>query len=368
MKAVSQRFKDSIPRPHRLETQVTAQVPGGDQIVLDITSCSISASGGTGTRKKAEIFIPAVDNKDIFELVSAPGTIFNIGHGFRYSSQSVELVDLFTGEATTGTSPLEDGSVQLSLTDRYNRVERSRFLYPRNPPAGKRAKTVADLMVDALGSVPEDVTTFGGSHTGSSTWERDRSQAIKDLCTDGGLEAYVDSDGAYGTVVVRKAPELDPNNVVAIIRSGDGGTLKAGSRSRPLDRLYNTVVVTPSDETQTWSAQVADITDPNHPRHPNKIGTVPYFWSSPTAGSASSAMAAAKSILARVLGPVDWSLQVDAVGDPSLEPGDVIQVVKSGPVGQSLSATHIIDGWTLDCITGGMTFDTRSTLDSVEEV
>src|SRR5690606_1222687 len=75
-------------------------------------------------------------------------------------------------------------------------------------------------------------------------------------------------------------------------------------------RLYNGVVVTPQDgdgsgtggaSTQTWSPVAVWISDPEHPRHPDKIGRRPAFYSSPTIANASAAYAAGDSLLKRYI-------------------------------------------------------------------
>lgn len=366
MREVSQQFLDTVSLPHRVVTTVTCTPPGGNPVSLEIDTCSITATSGTGKRKSAEVVFAPVENFDLYELVATPGSLFNIAHGFRYSAASSELIPLLDGEAASGASPLEDGSVSMSLVDLYTVVERSRFLNPYAPPAGLRAQTIADTMADALGPLPESVTTDGGSALGTSVWDRDRTQTITDLATDGGLEAYVDSNGERGLIVVRAAPTIDPKNAVWTIRSGDGGTMISGSRERPLDRLYNTVVVVPQDDTQTWPRQISPITNPNHPRYPGKIGVVPYFWSSPSITTATAAKRAGDAILTQIQGTSE-TIRLTAVANAALEPGDVVTIVKSGPVGQRAGATNMIDSWVLDCVTGSMELDTKSSVFDQEE-
>lgn len=364
MISVTSRFLNTVAVPHRVATVVTVQPPGEDAITLKFKACTVSAQSGTGIRRKCDLVLDPIRGFNLYDLVSIPGSIFHVDHGFVYSATQQELIPVFDGEASTEASPLESGGVSLSLWDRWARVERSRFTNPFTPPADTRAGAIGDLITDATGPLPTDLTTSGGSIAGTTTWDQDRAQAIKDIATDGGLEAYVDSDT---TVVVRPTPTLDPSLAVWTVRSNDGGTLKGGTRERPLDRMYNTVVVKPSDDTQTWDRQVVAVTNPNHPRYPGKIGTVPFFWSSPTITSAAQALAAGQAILSRVLGTTE-KMSVTAVANPALEPGDVINVANSGPVELAYAGTNIIDSFTLDCVTGSMDMDTRSSdVGEVEE-
>lgn len=357
MRAVSQEFLDTVNKPHKVITKVTIKVPNGSTKTLKFESGSVSAQSGAGNRRTATLELPAVSGLNLYDLVSTPGSIFKITHGFQYNAGQSELIPIFDGEATSGSSSLEDGSVSLSLTDRWTRVERCRFLSPISPPGGYRSIIAGNLITQATGTLPTNLTDKGGSSLGLGTFDRDRAQAVKDLCTDGGFEAYIDCDS---TIVTRPVPTLDPSLSVWTVRSGEGGTFKSGSRVRPFDRLYNTVVVSPSDDKQVWSRVIVMISDPSHPRHPDKIGIVPYFWSSPTIPDPGSASKSANAILSRILG-VTETVSTEAISNPALEPGDIITLLKGGrQPGQSFTASHIIDTMSVDLVTGGMTLNTRS--------
>ena len=129
-----------------------------------------------------------------------------------------------------------------------------------------------------------------------------------------------------------------------------------------MDRLYNTVVVRPSttDGSQTWTQQVVQITDTTNPRHPDKIGVVPYFWSSPTIQNAGQAITAAYTILFRVLGTTE-TLDLGLISNPALDGNDVIRVI-TPQVNQDPADIfqHFVDTFTLDLVTGSMSLGTRS--------
>jgi hypothetical protein len=73
--------------------------------------------------------------------------------------------------------------------------------------------------------------------------------------------------------VIRNMPAIT-DSPAWLIKTGSGGTLKTLTRSRPLDRLYNTVVLTPAtaDSAQGWTQVVAQITDTGNARHPTGSG------------------------------------------------------------------------------------------------
>ena len=235
---------------------------------------------------------------------------------------------------------------------------------PYSPATGLRSSLIATVVAAAVPGVTVSAQATGGTATAGLTWERDRGQFISDIARDGSLDAAFDGAGVF---VVRTEPIIEPTTaIVATFKSGPSANIITATRERPFDRLYNTVVVIPVDETQTWPRQVVTLSDPNHPRYSGKIGVVPYFYASPTLSTASAAMSAAITILQRVLGTTE-TVRLGAIGSPALEVGDAVVVVKSATqTDPGFSAIHLIDGYTLDLVSGAMELDTRSS--SIAEV
>ena len=189
----------------------------------------------------------------------------------------------------------------------------------------------------------------------TQTWTS-RADLIAQLAVDGGLEVFFTPDGNF-----RIRNEAQPTDApVWAIKPGEGGTLKALARNRPLDKLYNTVIVQPSslDGAQTWAPQTVAITDPTHPRHPSKIRVRPLRWSAKSAMTAGEALAAAAVMLNRTLGSTE-TLNLGSISNPALEAGDVLTIGDITDAGR-VNVTHIIDGYTLDLASGDMTVQTRS--------
>jgi hypothetical protein len=200
-----------------------------------------------------------------------------------------------------------------------------------------------------------NLSTDTGTVGTTQTWTS-RSDLIAQLATDGGLEVFFTPDG---NAVIRNEAQVTGSPVWAI-KPGTGGTLKALARQRPLDKLYNTVLVTPSslDGAQTWTVQTVSITDTTHPRHTSKIRTRPLRWEAKSAMTSGEALAAATILLNRTLGSTE-TLQLGSVSNPALEAGDVLtigDITDAGPV----NVTHIVDSYSLDLVTGDMTVATRS--------
>lgn len=366
MRTVSQRFLNALVVSHKNATVFTCTPPGGSPVTLRWSSLSVAFNASIGIRRTADATLPPVLGTDLYSIVSTPGAIFHIEHGIDYGAGDTELVDVFHGEAADGGVNLVAGEVRLRLSDLWQRVERCRFTAPYAPAAGTRSSRISAAITAAVPATTVNIeTSEGGSTVGGKTWDRDRTQFVKDLASDGSLDAYFEPDGTF---TIRSLPLMDAGAAVYVLRTGEYSNIVDADRQRPLDRLYNQVVVIPSDESQTWARQTATVSDPNHPRHPDKIGVVPFFYSSPTITSTSRAATAANSILQRVLGTTE-TLQLGTLSNPALEGGDIVTVVhEATDTDPGFSAVHFIDSGTLDCATGEMTLQTRSAaLAEIEE-
>lgn len=355
MRDVSTRFLQAITRPHTIETVGTYQVPGGDEVPLQFTRDpgSVSCDSGARVRRRASISVYATG--DDFDAMTAPGTLFRLEHGIRFSGSNVELVPVFTGEVSQGERARGSraGQVTFPLVDLWTWIARADFVTPFTVTAGtSRAAAIAAAVVDARPTTTIDQRATGGTVGADRTWTGSRSDMIQDMCTDGSLVAYFDGAGVF---VIEARPSSSARAVWSVTAATEY------VEQRPLDKLYNTVVVRPSaaDGSQAWTQQVAQVTDPTHPRHPDKIGVVPYVWASPTAGSATAALQAAQSILYRLLGSTD-SIKFGTLSNPALEALDVVRV--SAPaIGREPAdvSSHFLDSFTLNLHTGSMSAATR---------
>lgn len=366
MKATTQRFRDALLASRTIATTFTCTPPGGDPVDLEWADLSVSFTGSLGIRRTAAARLRPKLGADLFSTVVTPGAIFHIEHGIDYGNGNTELVPVFHGEASAGGVNIFAGEITLQLSDLWQRVERCRFTAPYAPTAGTRSTRIIAAVVAAIpGIVSSDDTDGGGTFTGGKTWDRDRTQFIRDMASDGELDPYFDADGTFH---VRDLPVLTPTAPDYTFRTGDYSNIEDAERARPLDRLYNKVIVIPSVDTQTWAPQSATISDPDHPRHPDKIGVVPFWYASPTITSTSKAANVAYAILQRVQGTTE-TLRLGVFSNPALEDGDTVAVVhEATETNPSFSAVQLIDSGQLDCATGQMTVTTRSSvLAEIEE-
>lgn len=354
---VAQRYLDALGGPHRIVTSVTATPTMGDAVTLELKSGTVGVDDGARVRRKAslDVLASAAD----YSVLSQDGTVIRVDHGIDFGGTEQITVPVFTGEVVKGSQRLGDGSVSLQCADLWTRITRCRFLTPYSPnPSTSRVAAITSLVEAAIPGTTVTSTASDTGAVGTQVWQESRADAISDIAAEGGMDAFFLPDGSF---LIRDTPTTQSSPVWGI-SAGAGGTLKSGERERPKDRMYNTVIVRPSsaDGSQTWGQQVAQVTDPANPRHPDRIGVVPYFWASPTITDAFTALSIARRILDRVLGSTE-TISLGAVSNAALEGGDVIRVTTPAVNDQPADIfQHFIDGLRLDLVTGGMSLSTRS--------
>jgi hypothetical protein len=355
---VSSRFEQTIPLGHTLTTSITCTPPGGSPIALALSAGSWSGQSGQLIRRTAAITVDG--GSQVHDLLSTPGAVVQVLHGFQWEGLSRELIPVITGELSSAATTAGDGTVTASIADLGQRVQRVGFPAAFTPdPAARRRDVLAQVISDA---VPDVTITNSSSDTGLIGVAQaftSRSDLVSSLLTDGGAEGFFLPDGTF---TIRDVPQLT-DQYAWLIKPGPGGTLKSLQRTRPLDKLYNAVRVTPSsaDGSQTWDSVLVQITDPNDPRHPSKIGLSIKDYQSPTVLTLDEAVAVGQVILSKVTGNTE-SLALGSVSHPGLDAGDIVRVVATTDDGPTF-ITHLVDSFSGDLATGEMTLATRSAWD-----
>jgi hypothetical protein len=353
--AVTPRFISAIPKPHDLVTTCMITPYGGTATTLRVVSGAVTADRSQRIRRTATLVLEG--GSTLYALLSEPGTRIAINHGFSWSSTDQELVPQIRGELTNASLSLGSGVIQVSMADLWQRIAASDFIDAYSPliSATRKAEIKAAVLDAMPGTTIVDSATDTGVVGTAQAWTS-RADMITSFATDGGMEAYFGPDGSF---VLRDLPQItDP--VAYLIKTGSSGTLDTLTRSRPLDKLYNTVVLTPAtaDTAQAWTQVVVQITDTSDPRHPNRIGVRPYRYSAPTLLTQDDAFEVAAQILAKVTGTTE-TLSIDALARPGLEPGDVVRAQTPLDGGSDI-VNHFLEQVTTDFASGAMTANTRN--------
>jgi len=361
MRAVSDRFLAALGGPKAIATEITCTPPGGDPVPLlwdpEQDSGSISMGAGSRVRYTASLSVASVVGGDTFDVISTPGAVFRIRQGIAFSPDDIEWVDLFAGETAKPEVGVFDGGIRLSLVDQWQRLDACRFMEPYAPISGVRGGRIASAVGDAIPGTTIVVHDGGGIMPGGGLWDKDRTKFITDVATDGDLDVGFDAAGAF---IVQTAPTIDPLSVAWSLTTGRSGVIIDASRGRDLSRLYNAVVVMPTEEGQTWTAQTVELADTSHPLHRSKIGRRPFYHSSPTIMTAGAAISTARGTLRRLLG-VRETRTYEALSNPALEYGDTVTIDHPATdTDPGLTGAEMVVGWRHDMRTWEMQIDTRT--------
>jgi hypothetical protein len=356
MWTVTQRFLDTAVQSHQIASTCTITTPGGQSSTIPISDGGVQVDRSQQIRRTAPNLM-LQGGTSAFALLAIPGTQVLLSHGFVYGGADSELLPMLTGELTTAAHILGDGLISVSVADRWQKLAASSRLFPYTPATTARR---VDEIISAVQSVFPGITirntaSDSGTVGTAQAWTSIADQ-VASYALDGGMEVYFAPDGA---LVIRDVPKIT-DNPAWTIKTGRGGSLKALTRTRPLDKLYNTVVLTPAtvDPAQTWTQVIAQITDPNDPRHPNRIGVRPYPYQSPTALTLAQAQSIAAQVLNRITGTTE-TLDLSALAMPALEGGDIVRVLTPADSGDTI-VTHFLQQITVNFATGEMSANTRS--------
>lgn len=355
----SDAFRAAVAQSHTLAYSITLATPGGASIPLTLSSGTVSGQSGQVIRRTANLQV--FGGSTVFRQLSVPGATCAVQYGIDFGGGVRELVPMIKGELSTAAADLGDGLIAVNLADFGQRLQGTPFLVPQSPAAtagriATASSAVTGGVSTTVASTASDTATIGSGNTFS-----DRAGMVQKLLGDAGAEGYFLPDGTFQ---IRDLPQVtDP--YVWTFSPGTGGTVKQSKLNRPLDKLYNTVVVQPAslDGSQSWTQVVVQITDTGNPRHPNYIGTRPYVWQSPSIMSTAEAQSVGAKILGRLQGSTD-SIALGAVSNPALDVGDVVRIANPTDSGTEL-LQHLIDSFTFDLAAGDMTLATRSAAEAL---
>jgi hypothetical protein len=215
--------------------------------------------------------------------------------------------------------------VEMTLQDRFRRVQRDRFDVPGSPAARGSILTEAQR-ITGLQIVREVVD---GTVPRSFVYEEERLDPLYKLLALIDAIPYMRPDGALGQRTIDWGAPVD------VLTDGDGGTLVTLKRSMASSTVYNRIAVRSSSNDD--SAQVlaaAEITDgPLRARNPDgspsPYGRVTFYYSSDFITTRAQARKYAQDNLPRVSSLRVAVRPLTEVFNPLRQVGDVITVRSS---------------------------------------
>jgi hypothetical protein len=273
------------------------------------------------------------------DLRSLPfGSYIDLRRGIMYPDGTSELVRLGFLRIDSVTWATAQARATLTCSDRMAQV-RDELLTTPYAPTGLLPSAAARALVEGVfsTSIGYDVTA-GATEVALAdvTFDRDRVEAITVLATGAGCEAYFDAAGdfVYGPLPTGTAPDWT-------VDAGPGGVLVDAGEALDRTATYNGVLVRgqASGEQPPLSALVVDDDSASPTLWGGPFGKVVRIEESTAVQSVAQAQAAAAGLLEDGLG-LSRALNLTAVPNPALEPGDRVQVIF--PDGRS--ELHVLDG------------------------
>lgn len=345
MRPVSALFGPAVADTHQAAVQADLWYNG------EVIRTGIPIAGGQVTSDDDQIIrgrltcTIADEDGSLFPLLSDPSrTIGTYGHelhvrrGVVYGNGGTELVSLGwfllqSVGAKEGFQRAPSGewiSAGLALTveglDRMQRVAEGRFVQPESPQTSScrsEIQRLADsyIQLAAWPAIPDKPIPAG------MTYGESRMEAIAQLASALGAQAYADADGSLALrEVLLVDPDGDPDPVVTF---ETGTTLLSVTYQITRDGVYNAVVAKGERDTDQTPVQATAYEDtPGSPtRWGGPYGRVPTFFSSPIITSEAAAQAAARTRLDNLIRGRDRMVDVQVVPNPAIELGDTVEIV-----------------------------------------
>lgn len=328
MWTLSAAAKAALRGSHTIATRCTAYTPSGG-ILSDVplNGGSVDADATSQVRRTASLAIAdaALWPAGGFDALSPVGSEVALEYGIALPG-GMEWVPVFRGPVQKASLPLPATSaLAVSLSDRSKWVAEDRMDFPTQTHVGaSTVEEITRLIHETLPSV--EVLDLSGDTTTAPTLQIDKERwqdGVEALADSIGCEVFADQIGRF---VIRRQPTLD-DAPVWVIDAGTTGVLIKAERELTREGVYNAVIATGSrtDGTPPVYAKVTD-DDPASPtRYGGTFGRKPRYYSSPLLLTTDQAVSAATALLARAKGYVA-TVTVEAVPNPALEPGDVIEV------------------------------------------
>jgi hypothetical protein len=276
-----------------------------------------------------------------------------VSRGLRYADGTTEMIQLGRLRVESVSWDTLDQSASLELADRMSQLRDEPFTTPFDASGLTHSQAVVQIVQDVFGTSIDYNTPFQPSTVIQDThYSGQRTDAISDLKSSVGAEAYFDWDGDF--VFAQQPGDNEP--VVWTVDAGATGVMVNAQENLDRTGIYNGVLVTGQpDAEQPPVSALATYDDPTSPiRWGGPFGKVALLADSTTVQDATQAAATAQSLLSLRLKQTR-STTLTIAPNPTLEAGDTIQI--DFPDGRT--EQHLVDAVTTDLGTGPQEIITR---------
>lgn len=354
MRPHTPRFREAIASSYTLATEVTVLSGGQEVGTVEPTDGSVTLDAQAQVRGRCTL---TFNDPDLVvtgpdSILSPYGNEVQVKRGIRYGDGTSELISLGIFRIEDVASNDSDGSITTTITglDRMQRLVDGAFEEPWEQDSGDN---FADAILEVVqGAYPDVVTSFASTSVTTPLMGEeagtDRAYVAIGLAEAIGFELYFDGDGI---LILRPIPQPGQGDPDAFVIEGGDVELESDPNLLGIDRnltregSFNRVIVTaeaaPTGETPR---AVATDDDPDSPTYYfGEYGKKPEFYSNTYVTTQDQAQDVANGKLAQERGLFD-SISFSALVDPTLEPGDVVQVRRER---MGIDEQHVLDSVTI---------------------
>jgi len=347
MLAVSDRFLAALRDSHAVSIACYLYPPGssaGTEVAVNGGIVDMNADSRILRQGSVDIAFSAEDPTTATLIQDLPfGGHVTLERGIAYPDGEVERVPLGWFRVESVVWSALQGQATLTLADRFAQVQDEPFTAPWSPVGLRPSNAVVALVQQVFGSaIAYHVLTNPASEplmTAGTVYDQDRTQAISDLCQAVGAQCFFD---ALGDFVIRPAVRSGPS--VWTIDAGDRGVLTGATETLDRSSVRNGVSLRGQpDADQPPLYALAVYSNPTSPlRWGGPFGRVALIAESTAVTTQAQANAAAQSLLGLRLS-LSRNLELAAVPNPALEPGDPVTVIfpDGRSEAHSLNEVHI---------------------------
>lgn len=354
MRAVQPRYLSTLRGSHSAIFRArvcpvfqTGVDPDGEEIGISDEGGDVTSSAGAEVRSVLTLNTPTKWPSAAADLMAPYGNEIFVESGLRYGNGQEEWVGLgYYRINNPQQQDVPDGLISLTCTDRWQGIIDGTFHTPRQFPASTvRSDLVSRLLTEVYPSALvewDDPVVAAGTIGKPLAVEEDRAGTIQEMMTALGKVGYFD----YRGIFVIKTPAEVTGAAVWTIDAGRNGVLTDISRSISREGVANIVVAESSSVDSSFPVRyVAADYGPNSPtRVDGPFGPVPKKFSSPMLLTTAQCRTAAETLLKKSLG-LPYSINLGAIPNAALEPGDVIKVryPEKARSRSLITETHVLD-------------------------
>lgn len=324
---------------------------------------SITDTNAPGVRYSLSVDLaPAAG---LYDLLKRPGTQLRVYASVTYLNRTSVTIPMGVYIVQDPKHVTGVGAVSVQADDKWAGIQRAKFVGPRNStPGATVTQQIASLITEVYPSDTVSITATSTATVGTLTWDQDRAQAILDMATSIGARVYFDRNGGP---VLADIPTTGGGsaNWTADALDSSSGTMLGLTLGQPVTDVCNVVVASSSSaSSQAFAPQVAwdsnsasptyAGTDPfAHPETAGPFGISVKYIDTPTNTTASGALAAAQTELARSLALVQQA-SVEIAPNPAVDSYDLVDV---RPPAESWGGSSQTTRYVVDTVTHPLTLD-----------